>query len=227
MELPARRRLRCRAMRLGVFGLNASSTYRPDDTVRLARLAEELGFDSVWAGEHVVLPSPRVAPAPMEPTDPDPRPARAPRLRGRRHRADAARHRHHHPPPAQPAGPGQAGPPRLDVLSDGRLLLGIGAGYLEPEMTAIGAPMDDRGARTDDYVAAMRALWTEPGPVELRGLLRLLRRRRRPPAAGQAGGPRVIVGGHTPAAYRRAVAPATAGTASPSRPRPRWRAWPA
>ena len=57
-------------MRLGVFGLNASSTYRPDDTVRLARLAEELGFDSVWAGEHVVLPSPHVAPAPMQPTDP-------------------------------------------------------------------------------------------------------------------------------------------------------------
>ena len=57
-------------MQLGVFGLNASSTYRPADTMRLARLADELGFDSVWAGEHVVLPSPHVAPAPMQPTDP-------------------------------------------------------------------------------------------------------------------------------------------------------------
>jgi alkanesulfonate monooxygenase SsuD/methylene tetrahydromethanopterin reductase-like flavin-dependent oxidoreductase (luciferase family) len=56
-------------MQLGVFGLNASSTFRPADTMRLARLADEIGFDSVWAGEHVVA-QPHVAPAPMQPTDP-------------------------------------------------------------------------------------------------------------------------------------------------------------
>jgi alkanesulfonate monooxygenase SsuD/methylene tetrahydromethanopterin reductase-like flavin-dependent oxidoreductase (luciferase family) len=93
----------------------------------------------------------------------------------------------------------------LDVLSNGRLLLGIGVGYLEPEMTAIGAPMNDRGQRTDDYVAAMRALWNEPGPVSFESSTYRFAGVDAHPRPVQEGGPRVIVGGHTPPAYRRAV----------------------
>jgi probable F420-dependent oxidoreductase len=48
----------------------------------------------------------------------------------------------------------------LDVLSGGRLLLGIGVGWLAEEFEAIGVPFAERGARTDDHVAAMRALWS-------------------------------------------------------------------
>jgi Luciferase-like monooxygenase len=55
---------------LGVFGLNAKSTHSPGQTLRLAQRAEALGYTSWWAGEHVVLPSPRTADSPMEPTDP-------------------------------------------------------------------------------------------------------------------------------------------------------------
>ena len=191
-------------MRLGVFGLNSSATYHPADTMRLALLAEELGFDSIWAGEHVVLPSPHVAPAPMQPTDPilDPMvhlafvaaatetvllgtgiiilPQRNPLVLAK-----------------QAAS--------LDVLSNGRLLLGIGVGYLEPEMTAIGVPMDERARRTDDYLAAMRAIWTQPGPVSFQSRSASFAGIDAYPRPVQAGGPRVIVGGHTPAAYRRAV----------------------
>jgi alkanesulfonate monooxygenase SsuD/methylene tetrahydromethanopterin reductase-like flavin-dependent oxidoreductase (luciferase family) len=50
----------------------------------------------------------------------------------------------------------------LDVLSGGRLLLGVGAGFLEPEMTAVGVAMAERGTRTDDYLAAVHALWATP-----------------------------------------------------------------
>src|SRR5262245_66656644 len=57
-------------MELGVSGLNAKATLAPAETVRLARLAEDLGYTSWWAGEHVVLPSPRVPELPMEPTHP-------------------------------------------------------------------------------------------------------------------------------------------------------------
>src|SRR6188472_4566068 len=57
-------------MQLGVFGLSSGATYQPRDTLALAQLAEELGFDSIWAGEHVVVPNPRVVPSPMEPEDP-------------------------------------------------------------------------------------------------------------------------------------------------------------
>ena len=105
------------------------------------------------------------------------------------------------------------------MLSDGRLLLGIGVGYLEPEMTAIGAPMHERGRRTDDYIAAMRAIWNEPGPVELREPVVPLRRRRRPSPTGAgrrpAGDRRRSHAGGVPAGGRAA---ATAGTASPCTP---------
>ena len=49
----------------------------------------------------------------------------------------------------------------LDHLSKGRMLLGIGVGWLEEEFDALGVPFADRGKRNDDYVAAMRALWTQ------------------------------------------------------------------
>ena len=47
----------------------------------------------------------------------------------------------------------------LDYLSGGRLELGIGVGWLREEFEAIGVPFERRGQRTDEYVAAMRALW--------------------------------------------------------------------
>ncbi len=47
----------------------------------------------------------------------------------------------------------------LDHLSGGRVELGIGVGWLEEEFDALGVPYERRGARTDDYIAAMRALW--------------------------------------------------------------------
>ncbi|MGH9187842.1 MAG: LLM class F420-dependent oxidoreductase [Acidimicrobiales bacterium] len=192
-------------MQLGVFGINAGSTYGPAETLRLARLAEELGFDSIWAGEHVVAPSPRVPPSPMEPTDPivDPLvhlgfvaaatervllatgiiilPQRNPLVLAK-----------------QVAS--------LDVLSGGRVMLGIGAGYVEPEMTAIGVPFATRGARTDDYLAAMRALWSRPGPVEHHGPFVQFAAVDAHPRPLRPGGPRIVVGGHTPPAFRRAVA---------------------
>jgi probable F420-dependent oxidoreductase len=191
-------------MRLGVFGISSGSTFGPADTIATAQLAEELGFDSVWAGEHVVVPSPRVPPSPMEPEDPilDPLvhlgfvaaaterillatgiiilPQRNPLVLAK-----------------QAAS--------LDVLSGGRLLLGIGAGYLEPEMTAVGVPMEGRGTRTDDHLAAMQALWTQPGPVGHHGPYIDFAGVDAHPRPVTPGGPRIVVGGHTPAAFRRAV----------------------
>jgi len=192
-------------VRLGLFRISSGTTYGAIETVYFAQLAEDLGFDSIWAGEHVVLPSPRVAPSPMEPEEPilDPLihlafvaaatkrlllatgivilPQRNPLVLAK-----------------QAAS--------LDVLSGGRLLLGIGAGYLEPEMTAVGVPMNDRGRRTDDYLDAMRSLWTEPGPVEHHGPFTNFAGIDANPRPLQAGGPRIIVGGRSAAAYRRAVA---------------------
>ena len=53
----------------------------------------------------------------------------------------------------------------LDVLSGGRVIFGIGAGYLEPEFRAVGANFAERGAVTDEYLDAMRALWYDEHPA--------------------------------------------------------------
>jgi probable F420-dependent oxidoreductase len=191
-------------MKLGVFGLNAGSTYEPAETIRLARLAEELGFDSIWAGEHVVVPSPRVAPSPMDPTDPivDPLVHLA-FVAAATNRLLVATGIIILPQRNPLVLAKQAA--SLDVLSSGRLLLGVGAGYLEPEMRAVGVPFARRGDRTDDYLDAMHAIWTAPAPVEHHGPFVEFAGVDAYPRPVQPGGPRIVVGGHTAPAFRRAV----------------------
>ena len=54
-------------MRLGLVHINMGPMNRPDALVQAARAAEQAGFDSVWAGEHLVVPDPQVPPSPMAP----------------------------------------------------------------------------------------------------------------------------------------------------------------
>ena len=91
----------------------------------------------------------------------------------------------------------------LDVLSNGRLIFGLGVGWCEPEMRSVGTPFAERGRVADDYLAAMRAVWTQPKPsykgpyVAFDGVQAM-------PRPVQAPVP-IVVGGRTPPAYRRAV----------------------
>jgi len=57
-------------MRLGLIHINMGPMSDPAEVVQAARAAEQAGFDSVWAGEHLVLPDPQVPPSPMAPQDP-------------------------------------------------------------------------------------------------------------------------------------------------------------
>jgi len=182
---------------LGVFGLSAKATLGPPDTARLARRAEQLGYRSWWAGEHVVLPSPRVPASPMAPTDPilDPL-VHLSYVAALTERMELGTGIVILPQRNPLVLAKQAA--SLDVLSGGRLLLGVGAGYLEPEMTAVGVRLAERGGRTDEYLDAMRALWTQAQPA--------FHGRYAYPRPVQPGGPRIVIGGHSPAAYRRAVA---------------------
>ena len=160
-------------MKIGLFDLNSGACSAPETAARIARLAEDAGFDSLWAGEHVVLPDPRVPPSPMEPMDDILDPIIALTFLA----AQTRRVR---------LGTGiiilpQRNPlvlakeiASLDVLSGGRFIFGVGVGYLEPEFRALGIPFADRGPRTDDYLAAMRAIWSEPAPLT-RGALCSLR----------------------------------------------------
>lgn len=49
----------------------------------------------------------------------------------------------------------------MDQLTEGRLILGIGSGWLEEEFDALGVPFEGRGDRTDEYIDVMRSLWTD------------------------------------------------------------------
>ncbi|MEM7469677.1 MAG: LLM class F420-dependent oxidoreductase [Pseudomonadota bacterium] len=90
----------------------------------------------------------------------------------------------------------------LDHLSNGRVLFGIGVGWLEEEFTALGVPFEKRGERTDEYVAAMRALWSEEKP-NFSGKYTSFKDAYCRPQPIQDSIP-VIVGGHSKAAAKRA-----------------------
>jgi probable F420-dependent oxidoreductase len=187
---------------IGLFAVNSHALAEPDAAARIAGLAEQLGYDSLWAGEHVVVPSPRVDPSPMDPEEPilDPLVALA-HLAAHTERVLLGTGVIILPQRNPVVLAKQAA--SLDVLSGGRLILGIGVGYLEPEMTALGVPMEARGARSDEYLAAMRSLWYDEAPAY---------DGRYASFAGVDAHPRpvqqplpIVVGGHTEAAFRRAA----------------------
>lgn len=91
----------------------------------------------------------------------------------------------------------------IDDMSGGRLELGIGVGWLKEEFEAIGVPFEKRGARTDEYIEAMRALWDGDDAsydgkfVNFKGMSSNPK-----PARGRVP---IHIGGHSEAAARRAA----------------------
>ena len=159
------------------FALRYCNTGRYVDAkeaVALAQAAEAAGFELPWTVEHTIVPAGYTASAyPYDPSGkmaggrndiplPDP-------LIWMGYIAAATKriacHRDSHPAAAQPRHHGQAGRPRLDHLSGGRILLGVGVGWLEEEFKALGVPFAERGARMDEYIAAMRELWSAEAPT--------------------------------------------------------------
>ena len=191
------------AVHIGLFGINMNFLADPEWSAKVAQHAESLGFESLWTGEHVVLPDPRQAPSPAEPE--------TPMLHPPAHLAFLAG-----VTSTIKLGTGitlvaQRNPVvlakeigSLDVLCQGRLLFGIGAGYLHQEFDALGVDFPTRGARTDEYIDAMRTLWNEEKP-SFSGRFVNFDNIQAQPRPVQAGGPPVIVGGASPAAMRRAV----------------------
>jgi probable F420-dependent oxidoreductase len=194
------------------FGLAFASSVgiEGDHALEICRRAEAIGFESVWGGEHVVLPTTIESPypysadgkIPAEPDTPIPDPliwlafvaAIAPTLRlgtcilivPQRNPLVLAKEI-----------------ATLDRLSGGRVELGLGVGWLREEFAAIGVPWERRGARNDEYVAAMRALWAGPH-AEFHGEFVDFPPVTCSPRPVQTRIP-ILVGGDTPAALRRAV----------------------
>ena len=186
-------------MKFGLYGLHKGSSVEPGVLARRARLAEDAGFESLWVGDHVALP--------VSAPDPSDEPRLEAVVAMAHMAAVTSRVRLAIGvivlPQRQPVLLAKQ-LSSIDVLSKGRLIVGIGVGYLEPELQALGASLADRGARTDEYLAAMRALWDEPTPsfegrfVSFSGVIER-------PRPIQQPHPPIVIGGHSPAAFRRAI----------------------
>ncbi|HLI39005.1 MAG TPA: TIGR03619 family F420-dependent LLM class oxidoreductase [Streptosporangiaceae bacterium] len=92
----------------------------------------------------------------------------------------------------------------VDVLSGGRLDLGLGIGWMPEEFTATGAPMARRGARAEEYVAVLRTLWAG-GTSRFDGDFYTIPAGRQDPPPVQRPGPPVLLGGMSRPAMERAA----------------------
>lgn len=196
-------------MKFGLAFANTGPFASGEGAVAFARAAEAAGFDSLWTVEHVVVPSGYESPYPYSPSGKMPGPENSPipdPLVWLSYIAGATS--------SIKLGTGililpQRNPvvlakeaATLDALSGGRLLLGIGVGWLAEEFDAIGVPFDERGRRTDDHVAAMRQLWSgEPAShhSEFTDFTDCISQ-----PAPVGGSVPIHVGGHTDVAARRA-----------------------
>ena len=189
-------------MRLGLFGINFGACADPAMQTRIARAAEGAGFESIWTGEHVAMPVR---------DNPVPTPPETPFLDSIVALTNVAAHTerirlgtgilvlpHHNPVLLAKALTS------LDLVSDGRLIAGFAAGYVEAEFAALGVDFHRRGAIADEYLDAIRVLWTEESP-RFAGRFAAFDGIRFEPKPRQRPHPPIIVGGHAAPALRRAA----------------------
>jgi len=185
-------------MQFGVSLPNFSRLGTRDVVVDLAQQAEALGYDSIWTTDHVMMAKGQDQPY--------------------GHVLEALTTLTYLAPLAQRVRLGisvlvlpQRSPvvvakeiATLDVLSGGRLILGLGAGWNEREFQLLGTTFHDRGRRLNEYISMFRELWTSPDPrfegqfVQFSDVLFS-------PRPLQPNGPPIWIGGGSRAALRRAA----------------------
>ncbi len=190
-------------MKLGLYGINFGPCVDPEASARVARAAEAAGFDSVWTAEHVVLPHPQTPDSPI--------PAQTPLLDPAVALAYVAAHTHSIRLATGIIILPQRNPlvlakemASLDVVSGGRLIFGVGTGYLRAEFDALGSSFEDRGARMDECIEAIRVMWTAEKP-EYRGRFFSFGDLDAQPRPVQKPQPPIVIGGLSAPALRRAA----------------------
>jgi probable F420-dependent oxidoreductase len=186
------------------FGLPVSGSWAvPSTMLHVARRAEELGYASLWSFQRVLFPvdgsiGPQYA-AVHDPVVPLAFVASATsRIRLGTAIVNA---------PFQAPALLAKSLTSLDVVSGGRLDAGLGIGWSQDEYAAAGVPYERRGARMDEYLDALVALWTTD-PVRFDGEFWTVPESRVAPAPVQRPHPPLLLGGGAPAALRRAGAKA-------------------
>ena len=198
-------------MKFGLMYANAGPFAYPEGLTNLARTAEDAGVESLWTVEHVVIPVGYKSIYPYNPSGKIPGPENLPipdplialtfaaavtkKIRlatgililPQRHPLYVAKE-----------------VATLDVLSGGRVILGIGVGWLAEEFEALGIPFEERAARTAEAVRALRSLW-KPEPEAFEGKFYRWPPLESHPKPLQQPGVPIVVGGHTTLAARRAA----------------------
>jgi probable F420-dependent oxidoreductase len=195
-------------MKFGLAFSNIGSFAEPRQATQLAHAAEDAGFESVWTVDHVVIPADYRSAYPYDPSGrlgpddtvfPDPLiwltyiaaatstlrlgtvililPLRNPVVLAKELAT-------------------------LDHLSGGRVILGVGVGWLKEEYEALGVPWEGRGSRGEESIGAMRALWSEERASYHGATTSFTDCFLRPqPSRGTIP---IHIGGHSPTAARRA-----------------------
>ena len=182
------------------FGLPVSGVWAtPENVQRLASRAEELGYGSLWTYQRLLAPAETDwGPQYRSVLDPVVALAFAAACTGNARLGTAVVNA-----PFLPAATLARQLVSLDVLSGGRLDVGLGLGWAREEFAALGVPFDRRGARLEDTVGALRALWADD-PVEYHGEFTDVPPSRFLPKPVQRPAPPILLGATADAALRRA-----------------------
>jgi probable F420-dependent oxidoreductase len=199
-------------VRIGVSLPNVGLDHGKEMVLPVAEAAERLGFDSVWAAHHVTLPYERASRYPyghsgtevamspgMQWLDPLVTLSMVAAITDRVRLGTSVLvlpYRN----PVNLAAEAAA----LDVLSDGRFVLGVGAGWMKEEFRALGIDPSERGPRTDEHIEVLRTLWRED-PASFNGRFTRFEGIVLATTPRTEGGPPVWVGGNTDVALRRAL----------------------
>ncbi len=198
-------------MKFGLFFANAGPFSVPETFEALVRTADEVGIESIWAVEHVVVPVGYESQYPYSKDGRMPGPENSPiadplialsyaaaltqNLRlatgviilPQRHPAYVAKE-----------------VATLDVLSRGRAILGVGIGWLQEEFDVLDVPFRERAPRTEESVRAIRSLWGEKAEGFDGDFYRWKPVESNPKPIQKPGVP-IVVGGHVEGAARRAA----------------------
>jgi probable F420-dependent oxidoreductase len=199
-------------VRIGVSLPNVGLDHAKEMLLPVAEAAERLGFDSVWVAHHVILPYERESQYPYKRSGTEV--AMSPGMQwldpivtlatvaGATERIGLGTsvlvlpYRN----PVNLALEVAA----LDVLSGGRFVLGVGAGWMREEFACLGIDPAERGARTDEYIDALRVLWRDD-PARFDGRFVHFDKAVLATRPATAGGPPIWVGGNTEPGLRRAL----------------------
>ena len=183
----------------------------PSSITSIARKAEELGFESLWIPEHIILPVKYKSPYPYSSSGRMPAPPETPlhdpmlvlaytaALTSKIRLATGI-----FVLPIRNAFTTAKAVASLDVLSGGRFIFGIGIGWLEEEFAAVGMNFKDRALRTREYLELMKELWSKDDPV-YRGKTVSVEGYRFNPKPVQKPHPPLVFGGHTEPSLKRAA----------------------